>query len=284
MKKVLSSRRLFSLGFLILVATNTVLLSGVVSNRSGKPETQIVLTERELQLPYQGHEENSGLALRLTWRALGKVDDYSTYSDWRTPVWLSAEKLEALGFNISNHLSSAGKTTFYKQPIPKEIFIVLEIDGAPYREAVKRAEVALQTEKNSFKLPPGDKRLRDNFERAKKRLKREQNEASRLFAIDAGLDSSELRETFGDKTRFLITKGLIEARYYHDKNKKKIIGCISGLSVANIHVPLKHRQVFDSIIAREESRRNDFKAPRFEVTLAYGSHFEPWIVSVNKMR
>jgi hypothetical protein len=284
MKKLLSSRRLFSLGFLILVATNIVVLSGVVSNKSGEPEAQIILTERELQLPYQVHEENSGLALRLTWRALGKVEDYSTYSDWRTPAWLSAEELEALGFNINNYLSSVGNTTFYKQPIPKEVFIVLEIDGAPYREAVKRATVALQTEKSSFKLNPGDKRLRDNFERAEKRLKREHNEASRLFAIDAGLDASELRDQYGDKNRFLITKGLIEARYYHDKNKKKIFGYISRLSVASIHVPLKHRLIFDSIITQEKSKRNDFKKPRFEVKLAYGSRLEPWIVSVNKMR
>ncbi len=269
MKTLLSSRRLFSLGFLMLVATNIIVLSGVVSNRSGEPEAQMILTERELQLPYQIHKENSGLALRLTWRALGKEDDYSTYSDWRTPAWLNAEKLEGLGFNIN------------KKPIPKEVFIVLEIDGAPYKEAVKRAAVALQITKSSFELNPGDKSLRGDFERAENRLKREHNKESRLFAIDAGLDSSKLRDKYGDKNRFLITKGVIGANFYHDKNKNKSSGYISRLSVSSIHVPLKHRQVFDSIIAREKSNENDFQAPRFEVKLAYGSQLEPWIVSVN---
>lgn len=284
MKILLSSRGLFSLGFIVLVATNIVVLSGVASNRSGEPESQIILTERELQLPYQVHEENSGLALRLTWRALGKVEDYNNYSDWRTPTWLSAKKLEELGFNINNYLSSVGNTTFYKQPIPKEVFIVLENDGEPYREAVKRAEVALDREESSFKLNPSDKRLRDNFERAEKRLKRERIKETRLFAIDAGLDPSELREKYREQSRFIITKGLIKARYDHDKNKKKVFGYISRLSVASIHVPLKHRQVFDSVLAQDKSKKNDFETPRFEVELAYGSRLEPWIVSVKRMR
>lgn len=283
MKILLSSRGLFSFGFLVVVATNIVVLSGVASNRYGEPESQVTLTERELQLPYRVHEENSGLALRLTWRALGKAEDYNNYSDWRTPAWLGAEKLENLGFNINNFLSSVGNTTFYNQPIPKEVFIVLENNGEPYREAVKRAEIAFYKEESSFKLNPGDKRLRDNYERAEKKLKREREEETHLFAIDAGLDPSELRDKYGDQSRFIITKGLVGARYDHDKNKKKVFGYISRLSVASIHVPLKHRQIFDPILAQDKSRKNDFRSPRFEVKLAYGSRFEPWVMSVRSV-
>jgi hypothetical protein len=283
MRILLSSRGLFTLGFIILVATNIVVLSGVASNRSGEPESQTTLTERELQLPYQVHEENSGLALRLTWRTLGKVEDYKNYSDWRSPDWFSAEKLEELGFNINDHLSSNGNTTSYKQPIPKEVFIVLENDGESYREAVKRAEAALEREERSFKLNPGDKRLRDNFERAEKRLKRERIAETRLFAIDAGLDPGKLREKYGDRTRFIITKGLVKPRYNYNKNKKKVFGYISRLSVASIYVPLKHRQIFDSILARDKSRKKDLGSPRFEVKLAYGKRLEPWIMSVRSM-
>jgi len=280
MKILLSSRGLFAIGFIILVSTNILVLSGVVSNRSGEPESQIILTERELQLPYQVHEENSGLALRLVWRALGKEDEYNNYPDWRTPAWLSAEKLEELGFNIKNYLKSAGDTTFYKQPIPKEVLIVLENDGEPYREAVRRATVALEREESVFKLNPEDKRIRDNFERAEERLKRERIKLTRLFAIDAGLDLKKLRDKYVDQSRFIITKGLIEPRYDHNQKKQEVFGYISGLSVASIHVPLKHRRVFDSILAQEKSTRSDFESPRFEVELAYGSRLEPWIVSV----
>jgi hypothetical protein len=282
-KILLSSRGLFSLCFIVLVATNIIVLSGVASNRSGKPESHIILTERELKLPYRVHEENSGLALRITWRALGNISDNNNYSDWRSPAWFSSEKLKKLGFNINDFLNSNRNATLYKRPISKEVFIVLENDGEQYREAVKRAKLALKREENSFKSNPGDKRLRDNFERAEKRLKREHMEETRLFAIDAGLDASKLREKYGDRTRFIITKGLVKPRLNHNKTKKELFGYISRLSVASINVPLKHRQIFDSILARDKSNKNDFRSPRFEVKLAYGNRLEPWIISVRSL-
>lgn len=279
MKIPLSSRGLFTLGFVILVATNIVVLSGVASNRSGNPETQITLNERELQLPYRVHEENSGLTLRLAWRTLGKNED----PDWRSPAWFIAEKLEELGFNIDDYLNSKDNVTFYKQPIPKEVFVVLENNGEPYREAVKRAEMALEKEEGLFKSNSGDKGLRDNLERAEKRLKRERITKSRLFAIDAGLDPKILREKYGDRTRFIITKGLVKPRYNHDKKRKKVFGYITQLNVENIHVPLKYRKEFDAILIRDKSKKNEFGSPRYEVELAYGSRLEPWIVSVKHM-
>lgn len=280
MKIRLSSRGLFAMGFVILIVTNIVVLSGVASNRAGTPETRITITERELQLPYRVLEENSGLTLRLVWRALGQDKDYNNYNNWRSPVWFSTEKLEELGFNTDNYLGSKNDTSFYKQPIPKEVFIVLENNGEPYREAVKRAEIALEKEKDLFKLNSGDKRLRDNFERAEKRLKRERITASRLFAIDAGLDPQKLREKYHDRTRFIITKGLVKPGYNYNKKRKEVFGYITKLSVANIHVPLKHRKIFDAILVQDKSKRNEFRPPRYEVVLAYGSRFEPWIVSV----
>lgn len=282
MKILLSSRGLFAIGFLILVATNIVVLSGVASNRSGNPEAQITLTERELQLPCRVHEENSGLNLRLAWRALAKNDD-NKYPDWRSPAWFSAEKLEELGFNIDNYLKSKDIATFYKRPIPKEVFIVLEINGEPYRKAVKRAEMAFEKEESLSKLNSTDKSLRDNFERAEKRFKRERITESHLFAIDAGLDPKKLREVYNDQTRFIITKGLVKPRYNYNKNIKEVLGRITKLSVGSIHVPLKHRKVLDNILAQDKQKKNDFQSPRYEVKLAYGSRLESWIVSVNPL-
>jgi len=281
MKMILSSRKLFVIGFVIVVATNIVVLSGVASNRSGEPGTQITLTERELQLPYIVHDENSGLALRLAWRALSKDKDNSPYPDWKSPAWFNAEKVKELGFNIGDYLSSNGNTKFHKQPIPKEVYIVLENDGEPYRDAVKRAEVELEKEESSLKLNPKDKRLRNNFERAEKRLMRERITETRLFAIDSGLDPHRLREKYDDRTRFIITKGLVKPRY--NKKKKEVSGYIAKISMERIHIALKHRKIFDAILIQNKTKKNEFKSPRYEVKLAYGSRFEPWIVSVQHM-
>ena len=284
MKIQFSSRRLFALGFVLLITTNIIVLLGVASNRSGEPESQIVLTERELRLPYNIRKENSGLELRLTWRALS-MNENDLFSSSRTPpAWFNAEKLEELGFKMDSFLNSSGDEKRYKKPIPKEVFIVLEKDGTPYREVVKRAEAALEREEKIFNLNPEDKKLRENFEYAEKRLDRERTSESRLFAIDAGLDPRALREKYGDPTRFLIARGSVQPRYDWDKKKKEVLGYISELSVASIYVPLEHRHPFDAILAENKSKAHDFKSPRFEVELAFGSRLEPWVVSVEPIK
>ena len=51
-------------GLAIIIATNVVALAGVAYNRSGNPEAQIELTERELAMPhrYRMNKENRGHA------------------------------------------------------------------------------------------------------------------------------------------------------------------------------------------------------------------------------
>lgn len=38
----------------------------------------------------------------------------------------------------------------------------------------------------------------------------------------------------------------------------------------NIHVPLKHRKIFDAILSQDKVPGNEFRPPRYEVELAYG--------------
>jgi len=277
MKKLLSSRGLFILGFLILAATNIVVLYGVASNRSGEPESLVTLTERELDLSYNAYEENSGLALRLSWRALGKEDPHG-YSSWSNPTWLNAQKLEELGFNVDDNTSPYDNTRYYRV-IPKEVFIVLELGGEPYREALKRAGRVFEKEQAFIQDNPDDKSSQDRFEQAERKFERERQDATRLFAIDAGLDASALREKYGDRTRYIIARGLVKPGYRYS-NKEDVFGYILRLSVGKIHVPLQHQQIFASIMDQYDSRKNNFGSLRFQVELAYGQRLEPWIVSV----
>ncbi|MFH1981863.1 MAG: DUF4824 family protein [Pseudomonadota bacterium] len=274
-----SSRGLFLLGVIILAATNIIVLTGVASNRSGEPESQITLTERELPLPYRLKKENSGLSLRLNWRVLGMEEDYNRYSGWTSPLWLDSEKLTALGFAIDAKTRAASR----KRPISKEVFIVLEYDGASYREAVERAEKSFESVADLLKQKDGDKAVADQFERAENRLKKERESESRLFAIDAGLNPQILREKYEDRTRFVIVRGLVEPDYSYDKARKTLLGHISRLSVGNIFVPLDFRKTFETIAGGNTSRRENPDASRYEVTLAYGSRLEPWIVAVRPL-
>ena len=282
MKLLLSPRVLFFIGFAIIVTTNVVVLSGAASNRSGDRDSQIILTERELRLPYryQVNEENSGLALRLSWSALGKSEENSDYIDRRSPAWFNTEKLEELGFDITGDLSRTDDTARYQRPLPREVYIVLEMEGEPYNTAVKRAEVAFKKMDELFKANPEDTMLRGKFEMAENRLKNMHNTESRLFAVDAGLDRKKLRIQYGDPARFIIARGQVKPMYRGDRQKTEAVGYVMKLSVEKIHVPLNHRKVFDDVLAKEKSKYTDFEHPRYEVELAYGSRLEPWILSV----
>lgn len=282
MKTYLSSRNLFILSFALLVATNIIVLAGVASNRSGEPDTRITLSERELQLPYRVHEDNSGLTLRLTWRSLTDSED-AGYSYWRSPHWLNEEKLRELGFEIDDSFRQREKQGFYKERIPKEVYIVLENNGEPYREAVRRTETLLEKAETLYNLQKEDKKRQEAFKIASERLLQERKTKSRLFAIDAGLDPGILRKKYEDRARFIITKGLVKAEYDYNQKRKTISGYISKLTSESIHVPLQHRSVLDSVLARNISKMNEFQEPRYEVELAYGGRLEPWVVTVRPL-
>lgn len=288
MKIMLSSRKLFMLGFVILVATNILVFTGIILNRSGDPDSIITLTERELQMPYRFHTENSGLALKLDWRALGKYEEDRYYIGWRSPAWLTAVKFKELGFKKGDLISLKEDVNTGGKPVQKEVFIVLENNGDPYTRAVKRAQMVLEKEERSYGFDKDNKTLKKNFERAQTRLKQEQATRSRLFAIDAGIDLNTLKETYGDRTRYIIAKGLVKPRYHYKKKNREVYGYISKLSIENIHVPLKQRKILDTIIARKKAEQKKLKQdklrpPRYEIELAYGSRLEPWIVSVRPL-
>jgi hypothetical protein len=278
MKTLFSSRGLFILGFIILAATNIVVLYGVASNRSGEPESLVMLTERELDLSYHAYEENNGLALRLSWRALGK-EDPNGYSNWGNPLWLNRQKLDELGFDIDDHIDPYGRARYYRA-IPKEVYIVLELGGEPYKEALERAVRMFEREKGFIANDPEEKNANDRLEYAERTLERERKEATRLFAIDAGLDVGILRQKYSDRARYIITRGVVKPGYQYDSSKDEIFGYILRLSVERIHVPLEHQKIFASILDQYDSRRNNFGSLPYKVQLAYGQRLEPWIVSV----
>jgi len=278
----LSSRALFFLGFALVIGVNIAVLSGVALNRSGTPETEISLTERELPLSWQRVKENSGISLQLAWRIISQDEESTHYNRWGTPAWFNVDKLEELGFRIDSYLRSENKEFGSERFVAKQVFIVLENDGELYQEAVRRAELFLEKKQEAARLNSGDEKLRDEVERAEQQLQRERISASRLFAIDGGLDPKELREKYQDRTRFIITKGLVKPGYIYKKEREEIFGQISEVNIDRIHVPLRYRKIFDTVLSQDNIARSEEKLPRYLVELAYGRRLEPWIVSVQQ--
>ena len=270
------SRTLFLFCFTFVCLVNIFVLLSVYINRHGENDALPVLTERELRISDFSRKENSGMNLRLVWRALGDSDNYYRYN---SPTWLNTQKMTELGFDIDSYRSMAdNNTSYYKPPLAKEVYIVLENNGPAYQQALNMAAEEVIKAQKAVETDPADTKLCEELKKAQKQLQRERVEKSRLFAIDAGLDADALRKKYSDKTGFIIIKGKVNLAL----ENKKIIGFLSGLVMNRIHVPLEHRPFFDSFSGRKTGR-DEFNPPRFAVNLAFGSRLIPWIVSVSPL-
>ena len=270
----------------LILAANAVALGGAAWNRSGDPESTLRLTERELRVVGEPvlDRENSGMALRLRWRTLGQrtgpADDFldGRYAYGGAPKWLDGAKLAELGFDTARKRVRGGRE---HDAIPaKEVFLVLELDGAAYQAALERARQDNQRAKAAQAGKAGARDPEGELKRAAQRLRREESTSSRLFVIDAGLDAGALRARYPDRARHAIVRG--QVRPYWDTRADAtgaLVGQVVGPSVGEINVPLE----FQPSLANAGERAlqgEDAQPPRREITVAFGRRLEPWITAV----
>ncbi|UFH60096.1 DUF4824 family protein [Sulfurovum mangrovi] len=280
-----SAKKLFLTAFLLLAVTNLIVLWGVYTNRSGDPEAKLLLTERELQPPYRISDENSGLSLTLIWRSLGKKDDIYRSISRNSPVWLDAEKLRSLGFDIDAYREKTDEKS-YGYATTKECFLVLEFHGERYNRELKEARQERTAQETVLRSDPDNASAQRNYKRAQERAEAIEKYETRLYAVDAGTNPQRLKEKYPDGSTYIITRA--EIRLSKDFQSKEVYGVISGLSIPRVHVPAKFRQVIDSVIPYTKRAGASFKShettsphpPRYQVTIAYGKRHEPWIISI----
>lgn len=289
----LSPRRLFVLGFVLLLVTNIVVLAGVAYNRAGETEARLTLTERELTPQYSYNDENSGFSLWVTWRILDdqENDDYLYYSHpsgfpsyGKHPAWLDSKKLDTLGFDTDEIFQRGDDPDYYKIPVSREAYIVLEYDGDAYQQALAYAQVTVNKNKKALAAKPEDEELQERVQKAERWLAFERIENSRLFAVDAGPDPELLRQQYSDRGRFIIGRALLQAVYIDNFDETGVFGRVEQLNIDSIHVPLEFREQFDAILVPRTVRPEDPPTPpRYAVDLAYGSRLEPWIEGVHAL-
>jgi hypothetical protein len=268
-------------GLLVLALTNAVALGGAFWNRSGDPDATLHLTQRELSLADSryGSRENSGLSLHPVWRVLAADDTreqfyFMSYGSGGAPAWLDREKMESLGFVASGfvpHSERARKR--YEKQLPREVLLVLELDGPAYRSALEltgeRAALVL-----AKPFLPEDKSAEERRKNARDGLDWERSRSSRLFVVDAGLHVDALRARYPDRERYAIVRGEVKPWIVNPKAERPA-GYVSRVSVASINVPLGLRNVFD------DARLSEYgpvpKTP-LQATVAWGRRLEPWLV------
>lgn len=266
------------------------MLAGIAYNRSGDNESALLLTERELSVPYRSYrtQENSGLALGLSWniiRTNSFDNNYRRYSLGRygNPKWLTEEKQRELGVDVDKiRKNKENKNYRYKKLNSEEIIVVLEYDGESFKKAVKDAEIDFKKLREKINKNTDNKVLNKQLKNHEESLDELKISVSRLIAIDAGRDLKTLREKYKDRTKYLMLRG--ELRPYW--NNTKLLARISQTFIASVHVPLPFSKEINEITKREKKNSqytNLAKKPRYQVELKVGKRLEPWVAGVKKL-
>lgn len=263
-------------GLALIIFTNVVVITGALGNRTGEPDAVLTLSERELALQTWGRKENSGISLNLKTH-----NNYYRGYYTKGKVWLIGDKLKALGFKLIDSDKPNEISKYVHKTLPKAVFIVLEFNGDAYRDAISEAEEHRLEQENLLSGQPDSIKQQGELEAAELHLSRTKYSSSRLFPIDAGLDPIALRKQYPDRAKYIIAGGMVKLNTHYDSEKKTshIRGYISKFHITGIHVPSDHRTLLENLPKRVRGR-NDVFLPRYEVVLAYGQRYEPWIVSV----
>jgi hypothetical protein len=268
-------------GIGIILVTNALALGGAAYNRSQTPNSSLVLSERELV--YNNYDQydndNSGVALRIDWNVLSSDmkgqfwktnDGFDSYNYSRNAYWLNDKKLQALGFDISKPDFSKNDEYQFKALKNREVFLVLEQNGPSYQRYLAGIKAKMQ---HDLLLEKDEARKKEIIEQALSM----QTNSSRLYAVDAGVDAAQLRKKYPDQTMYAVVKAVIAANWYEPTDGKLVLkASIHYLSVANIHVP----KPYDTVFTAEKS---DAKLA-YEVSLAYGQRYEPWITAAKRLK
>jgi hypothetical protein len=278
--------RAFWTGAALILATNAVVLGGVAYNRSGQPDSMLRLTQRELpaQYTWRSSSENSGLALRIAWRAVWREGNEAqqiianTYGQGISPQWLDEAKLAALGFDLESLRHPVDRERRDRMP-SKEVFLVLELDGPAYRQLLDQTRQYAASAADRLRRIPDDKQLQQAARIAEEFLNREEHDNSRLVVIDAGLDREAVRAAHPDRDRHAIVRGRIQPDAADSTHKPR--GHIVGLSVDEVNVPASFRAaVGEGRPIWEQAPASS--AARYDLTVQFGKRLEPWITAASK--
>lgn len=268
------------IGATLILAANGVALTGVAYSRSGEPESRLTLSQRELGRPWNlyGNRENSSLSLTLEWRVPDPdADSYYAYygNTSGRPAWLDEKRMAELGFDVQRAKGDDARRDKYISHSERQVLVVLELAGAAWQQVLERARQRVAHQESLRQASPQAKELIAAEQRAREGLAREENENSRLFAVDVGTDLTSLRSKYPDRHRYLILQGSVGLNSAIRDNKRVVTGYLGKLSADKINVPHQLRGTFEALPPRTGGPAN--KKPPFNAVIAVGQRLEPWI-------
>jgi Domain of unknown function (DUF4824) len=246
-------------GVAIILIANAFALVHAARNRTGNPEAEMTLTNRELVLystAISDKDEDSGVTLNLRWTTA--EDYYPPIPGTAVPPLFNQQKLSQMGFDCSVSPASDKAVRFYQRQRGRPVFIALEYDGQAWRdlfEAYRRA--AEQRAAAGVKEDP-------DFWRQK----------SHLVVIDADRDATALRNRYPNRSSVVIVPGTVRI-FLAQQNPAQIDGRIEQIPSA-IHVPRPFSDGFRNWNL-EKKKQGD---AGYSVRVRFGSALEPWVAAV----
>ena len=237
------SWRSFIIALILPVWVTGATLASVARNRSGGREA-IVLSEREVFVSPRT-DDNTTATLFLSWQP----------PSMRRDTWFDAEKLAQLGFDTR----IAGTELRDRRQLPREVFVVLELDGPAWRAFLEERVPAVSP-------PRGERTIVDELA----------EKASRLVVVDADRDAAVLESKYPDARRYLISAGTARAQVVSPpKESPYVVGTINRIMPQQIHVPREWAGQFPRVDPRQGG-----VSTRFDVDVRYGLDYEPWVTAI----
>ena len=265
---------LFHAAIALLLVSNAFVLIHAMRNRSGEPEAEIELTEREIRY-YPHGSDDSSLTLMLLWQNPAAEYGYPSIASVE-PGFFDRAKLEEIGFDLSVPPEAKQADRFYRGQRSRGVYAALEYDGAAWQAWLKQREAGVANEVRYGSQIKFEDRLR---------LLRETE--SRLVAVDVGLDPAALRRKFPDRKKVMILPGLAHAVLVPVTHVLR--GAITSIPVDNINVPDTFRpqlgqQTYFSGWRTEANGTVIIDPPAFAVAIRVGSYYEPWVEAIRTLR
>lgn len=202
-------------------------------NRSAPPAQQLVVTERELSLPWtdQGAPgDDPGIQLRI------ELDYRGDPLDSRN--WLPEDRLRALGFALDVPAGAPEAGATYRRALPRLGWVVLEYDGPAFADIERRQALTDPSRRGG---------------------------GSRLVPVDAGPDFDRLRQSYA--TRHLIVRAVIGLGFLDARSGGPLVyGHIRSIVPSSVTVPPRLKPVVDGW----RGRRRSADEPRYDAELASG--------------
>ncbi len=249
-----------------------------VRTNAAQVQAQLQLSAREVSV--REHKDAAGRSTTMRLDVRDTCDWAASKDRWwcsHSSPWLTAEKMRALGFD--------DKADGDKRHSPaRPVWLVLELAGDAWQQEVASRQRLLAQCQEQLQQAPDDTARKDAQtcqKNAEKRLREEQEEASRLFIVDAGGSVDDLRGRFPDATRYAIAPGTLQWRGKHARVE---------LLKDYLYVPRRFAAAADAVRAAQEACRQSSMRDEECVAatrvgalpgplLRWGAHGLPWMAA-----